>query len=707
MPIKSLTAQKYVPTQSRTGNQPVTAFRGANLWLRGQYPNQYYEVYGGSKDLNETVPYAALTGIVSFSPASDIITGFGSDFENELHLGQMVISLFGELFIVDEIISSSLFRAGSLPLTTNQPSEVLYRMPLLFEVGKKRGVLLSGNALEFDKGNILAVGSGTLKINGANLPGESLDAEKKAKIAIYDGATGNYAVYYLGFAGSPSGITAAAVAGGTRGMSAGKYSLRAVKHNSVTGGYGNPGEKITVTLAAGEKIRLSGLTLSGDDLDDGFDSWLIFGNKYGGTTALNDQSYANGAWYLVKTILPDDVTDLDADSAEDDYDLEYLDAEIDGTLRLLTFDNDAPPDAEFIATVAGYPVLVSCLGRGTPDFPEGTSPGAMIVPTKPGNIAAAPLGAAVPLSPPETIIGFYMAAGRLYLLTPNTLQIAVFTADPTFPVATRPFWKAGFKNPHALCFVNGTLYGFTSQGAMRSVEGGDEGSEQHSFAADVEEIMNDWDGSRVFVVHDPKNECVCYIYSAAYKNSSDKWVSVCLPYMLRQEAWNMPIVFSSATRDMIISGAATVNGRLEFLAGGRFSGTLQVDTFRFDDDSAGESVPYYVAYQYADEGYENRPKKVRGVRVTGKLTSASFGVHGAAAGEVIDVAALEAGNTGSKSGAISIATGAGVTLNEWAKLNVPNLNQYTVRIEGTWAGTGARDRLDETAVDVIVQGARR
>ena len=71
--------------------------------------------------------------------------------------------------------------------------------------------------------------------------------------------------------------------------------------------------------------------------------------------------------------------------------LEYLDAEIESSPRFVTFDNDIPQDAEFVASASGYPVLLSCQGDPTDDAPMGTSPGPTIVPFKPHNISAAPL----------------------------------------------------------------------------------------------------------------------------------------------------------------------------------------------------------------------------------------------------------------------------------------------------------------------------
>jgi hypothetical protein len=795
MPVKTLRAAPFIPTSPRTGNQSPSLFRATNMLLRGRGEHLYAECYGGSLNLNEEIATAALTGTISFSPASRTITGTSSAFFSELHLGQFLETIAGEVLVVTKIVSDTEFEAASLPLTTAS-GVAAYRLPVLFEVGKDRGTLLSGNALEFDKGTILAVGSGTLRINGDPLAGTSLVAERNAKIGIYEVDTDNYIVKDLGFPTRPAGITASAASAASaktfadtdvntttnevtitahgfspgervtttnpgtlatpltataeyvvmvvdantvkfaynsndaangvaipltaagsgtttvtplnKAMPAGDRSIRISKASSRFGAdaYGNPGEKIKVTLTAGQRIKIDFPAMdSATDSESMHDAWRIYGTRFGGSTAQATANADSGPWYWVRTVSAEELGGTGATS----YYLEYLDAEIDGSLRIITFDNDPPPDAEFVGTVAGYPVLISCQGRAVDaDTRGGTSPGAFIVPTKPANIAAAPLAAAVPLSPPEIIIGFYMAAGRLYLLTANTLQIAVFTADADFPVATRPFWKSGFRNPYALCFANDRLYGFTNS-PIRSPEEGSDADVDRGFAAFVKEITYDWNSARVFVVHDPINECVCYVYSAAYKNEAGFWVSLVLPFMLEMEAWSPLVILSSDEHDMVVSGTATVNGCFEFLAGGRDgAGGIEVNTYRFDAGlNDGETVPYSMAWQFADDGDEYRPKKVKGVRVTGKLTDADFGIHGAYADEEIDVDTLEAGNAGSKSGAIPLSDSTGVTVREWEALNASFLHCYTPNIAGEWDGAGMRDRIDEVGVEVIIQGARR
>jgi hypothetical protein len=802
MPVFRFIAVRYQPTANRANNDNSgqSLFRATNMFIRGRGGNQYAEVYGGSLDLGEDLIPSPLTGIITLSTATRNVVGTGTNFTAELHLGQRIFTPAGQLVVVSEIVDDELFIAHSLP--TASGSTTGFRMHVLFEVDKKRGTMLTGNALEFDRGTIMAVGSGELRLNGQPL-NDPLTASKQVQIAIYDETTGDYIVQELGFEGEPFGITAAAgtaptsktfadtdvntgteqitvtahgyqtgqkvtvsqagtlpaplqpntsyyiiridantiklaatladAAVGTainlsttgtagtntitpvsKNMPAGDRSIRVAKASTKLGppSFGNPGEKIKLPspgLTAGQIINISFPAMDSDgDPSNPHDAWRIYASKFDGSTANATANADSGAWYYVRTVT---AAELGGTGAAN-YGLEYLDAEIDGILRLITFDNDKPKKAEYIATVAGYPVLVSCIGKLGSDG-EPTAPGPCIVPFKPSNLAAAPLVIDtgqrndVPLSPPEQIIGCYAAAGRLYLMTANTLQIAVFTADQDFPVATRPFWKAGFKNPYAICFVNGRLYGFTSAGATRSVADGEEGSEEHAFAADVEELMKDWKAENVFAVHDPQNECVCYVNSGARQNVDGFWESEIVPFMLRSEEWGPRILFSSEDEDSIISGVATVNGRLEFLMGGRDgSGGVYTKTYRFDEVS-GESVEWALAWQFADGGSEDRPKKLKSPRVIGKLTDATLGIFGAAAGENIDPSVFEAGNAGSKTGAVALTDSSEVEYRPRQDVALNGQMAYALQIEGTWPGTGERDRVDEATLDVIVRGGRK
>lgn len=794
---------KYIPTVGRSGDNYPTTFRGANGFFRGRGDATYFECYGGSLDLNETLSSVALTGTISFSPSSRTVTGVSTAFLSELHLSQIIMTLAGEILSVKEITDDTHFEAFELPLLTGS-GVVGHRMHVLYEVNRKRGTSLSGNVFETDRGNYLGVGSGVFRQNGSAL-NASFTLSKSAKIAIYDPNTGTYLIQTLGFNSTPAGIvpTASAAAasktyadtdvntstdvititahGWTTGqavtktnpgtlatpfvanktyyfiktgtdtgkfattlqnataaspvaiditaagsgtttvtpvskaMPAGDYGIRIAKASTKLGvpSYGNPSENKVVTLTAGQRISIPLPAMdSAADANDPHDAWRIYGTLKNGSADI---------WYFARTVSAADL----GTTAASTYVLEYLDGELSSLAQLISFDNEPPCDAEGIGSVAGYPVLISCQGRSTTTKTSGTSPGPSIVPFKVNNLAAAPLvrdsgqRSEVPTSPPETIIGFYMAAGRLYLLTPNSLPIAVFTADDDFPVATRPFWKTGFSNPYALCFVNGKLYGYTGAGPTRSSEDGAPGSEDQDFAGDVEEILVPWKTERVPVVYDPQNGCVCFCYGGAYKNAAGFWVSVILPLMLRSdsaETFSVPIIISSNTRDMVITGVATVGNNLEFLAGGRNgSGGMDVHTYRFDGGlNSGEAVSYYLAPQFTDGGEEKRPKKIKNPSVRGILQSGTLGIHGAGADEDIDVATLEAGNSGSKSGSIAIPDSDGVKIRESLDVEVPHLMSYTIRVDGVYDGTildaddrPVKNRIDEIVWEESVHGARR
>lgn len=677
-----------------------------NVLLRGDAPELYAEVYGGSLNLNEDIPTATLTGTVACTANDLTIVGTGTVFKTELHLGQR-LEVYGGApdvtipLVVDEIIDDTHFRAARAPYTSTTGATVV-QLPRLFEVNKKRGTSLTGNAVEFDLGTILGVGTGTLRLNGAVLPGTSMILARTPKIAILNPSTGNYSVYPLGMA-TPATLTAADQAGGTKNMQVGTYSIRAVPARVATLGYNNPSPKAEVPLGTADHMIRG--TFPAADTTNGQDAWWIFG------TLFTQQGGINGPWYRIETpvnrlvLVGAGAGQIAA--AGGTYDIDYNDAEISGN-NLLSFNNDPPPKAEFIGVIGGIPTWISCQGPGA------TSPGPFIAPAKANNIEAAPAAYYTSPSPPDTIVGFYIAQGRLYLLCVNTLQIAIATqtTDPRIPpLVVRPYWKSGFKNPDTLLFVDGSLVGYTNHGLAKSIAGADESVEEFGFAVALEEFLRTVSAGHCLLALDPKNNAVCLFHSGDSLNASGYWTTRVWMYGLRQNKWVGEVLLTSTTGDMIVSGAASVNGQLEFLAGGRQSGgTTVVRTYRFDDPTAGLPVPYYLAWQMSDWGAEDRTKRVGPFFqvVAKQVNGGSAGLYGVEPGETVPVAALEAGNhVTSKSGTITLPAASAVAQEDVIELNVSNLKQFTVRVDGTWPGTGERDRIDEVVIEAAVEGARR
>ena len=662
-------------------------FRLKNAFVRGMLNQEpYVEAFGGPESLSEAIPSSALTGTLAITNGSKTIVGTGTSFLTELHLGQRILfnsTGFSSLLVVDEITDNTHFKTTKAQ-TTNLSGKTGYRLPRMFELNKKRGTLIWGNAIEFDKGTILAIGDGTLRLNGSVLQGTSLSlTSRKPKIAILDSTTGNYSVYALGMT-TPSAPTIVSVAGGTKGMKAGDYGLVLAPAKTATAGFNNGTIPAKATLAAGERFEITDPTF---DTTHGQNAWDIYGTLYNQGTPPD-----NGPWYFVRQITAADI------SAGKFY-VEYLDAELTGNATLLTFDNDAPPDAEFVASLAGVPVYVSCQGAG------GSSPGPDIISAKLGNPEAAPLANAVPLSPPQTIIGVVAALGRLYLMTPGSLQIAQSIPDPPY-ILTRPFWKTGFKSPDSLIFINGTLYGLPAAGPTRSIADGDEGSEETSFAADVEELTAQWVEGQGLVAHDPKNNAVCFFHTADSLNSSGFWTTRVLVYGLKQNAWIGDVTLESVAQDMIVCGVATVDGRLEYLAGGRnIANSVVVDTYRWDTGGAGVSVDYYAAWAFTDSGEKQRDKIIKNPAITAKINNGLLNVFGASATESVPVSNLESG-LGSLSGNVSLTATTTVTVSQQVPLRV-RAAKWAARISGSSPDTGVRDRIDEVVFEVGVIGARK
>ena len=134
------------------------------------------------------------------------------------------------------------------------------------------------------------------------------------------------------------------------------------------------------------------------------------------------------------------------------------------------------------------------------------------------------------------------------------------------------------------------------------------------------------------------------------------------------------------------------------------AGSVQVDTFRWNTAS-GTSVNWYAAHQFTDGGAENQSKSVRAMRATGKFTSGLMQLYGYDSAVNISITDLENGTNYQASISLGTTTDVQQTAREegvW-----PNLAVFTVRVSGTYAGSGDADRVDEVVVEFIPEGNRR
>jgi hypothetical protein len=485
------------------------------------------------------------------------------------------------------------------------------------------------------------------------------------------------------------------VVGGAKGQQSATYSIVVTAERQETIGYGNPSEAATVAYTAGEFTEID---FGAFDAPSGSNAWGVWASRY--VDSLDSgKNYLNGPWFRVLCGSGPNGQVIAADLTSNKIKLDWLDAEIESN-PIVTFDNDAPPAAEFVAVLNGVPVWISCQGPG------GTSPGPFIFPAKPSNIEAAPASIAFPTSPPQTILGVFSALGRLYLLTTNDLQIAQGTPDERAPVIIRPFWKAGFANAFQLTFVNGVLYGNTVSGPSRSIGDGDEQEAEKTWAAPIVEFTRQWNPGHVLVAYDPLNDAVCYFHSAYARNSSGYYYTRVWMWGVQQQDWIGDLVIDSATSDVCVSGVATIGDHLEFVVAGTLAGTIPYAAAYGFETGIGPTS-YYAAMNFTDDGEETRPKRIGPtVRATGRNGGGSVTIHGAGPSQVVPVSDLETGSNPLAS--VGFTSASDVKQGAAGKVNVKGQMVWTVRYSGTWGGgTGEKDRLEEVVVEYSIQGSRR
>lgn len=549
----------YYPSQPLTGDDSSTILIKNNLLTIGQNGRFYEIVYSGEGDLAENLDKVALTGVLTLTENSTTITGTGTLFASECHLGQCISAETSDNsweLRPKRIISDTEMEVWKAP-DASATNVTGWRLPHIYPINVERGTSLTGNAIKLDKGSFIGAGSGTFRVNGSVLS-TSWTLARQPSIALFDPATETYTNFPLGM-GTPAAPTLAAVGGGTKNMQAGSYSLVITPSRKQTGGYNNPSLRADVIIATDDKIQI---TFPAMDIANGQNAWKVWVTPFLATLGA-DLRYLEGPWFYYI-----EVTDDDVSSGGGTFDIEYYDAEIINN-ELVSFNNDAPTDAEFVALLNNTPVWISCQGQGYSTNPTQTSPGPFICPAKPTNIEAAPLELSFSSSPPETILGVVSAQGRLYLLTFNHLQIAQATPDESVPILIRPFWKDGFTNPDQLVFVNGNLYGYPVAGPSRSVGEGDEIEAERDWAAAVASITATWNPGHVVVGYDPFRDMVIYIHSADSRNENGFWRSRMLGYSISQGMWSFSRWITEDDRDQMIGGLATVADHLEILKGGR------------------------------------------------------------------------------------------------------------------------------------------
>src|SRR5262249_49015270 len=111
----------YIPTEPRTGDSDQVIFRKNNLITRGRESRLYEEVFSGLGNLDENLDMVALTGTLNLIDGDTTITGSGTLFYSECHLGQKICAIIGNqswLLVPRRIISDTSMVVWRAPDTT-------------------------------------------------------------------------------------------------------------------------------------------------------------------------------------------------------------------------------------------------------------------------------------------------------------------------------------------------------------------------------------------------------------------------------------------------------------------------------------------------------------------------------------------------------------------------------------------------------------
>lgn len=682
-------ATTYCPTSPRTGLSGKTILRAKNVILTGQTPDIYLRCYKGSLNLSETIPLLNLTGTLGATGGDLTIIGTGTMFTTELRSGQQFYA-GNDCFRVNMVIDDETVTVYR-PVTTALVAATGKRASVLFEIARQRGTQTQGNSYQLDKGSILGTGYGTLRIDGSVLQGASMVFTGSPLLALFDPTTGDYAIYDVGFDTPTVAPTVTSVGGGTKGMQGGEYSIRLVPSSSITAGYSNPGPRANVTLVANERMQVDVNAVSMDTAA-GQDQWDVYATQLG-VVQVNQ-----GPWNFVRSVPASEIV-------AGIFFIEYLNAEI-ARQGELEFDNDPPPDAGFVMPLQGYPQWISCFGKW------GGSPGPSLVPATPQNIEGAPETWNVSSSPPEEILGVIASQARLYFLCPKTLQQGIYapTGDPIVPpTQVRPYWSLGFGNPYQLINpTTGILVGHPTGGPTRSTADA-ETSDDQFIGAHVSEITKDWVQPEVMLGYDPDPavNAVCFFYPANEQNSDGWWTTRVLLWGLNELDWIGDVIIEREDRDMIVTGVATVDNALYFLAGGRTDlvGTIQQDTFAWNV-SSGDSVDYYAAWELQSTAVLDRNKSVKAARANGKFTSGQLQIYGFDSNQTENLTDVELGTNAQIT--IDLGTTSDVETTFREPFNAPNNFMFLPRISGTYNGTDDEpDRINGVYLEYQIAGVRR
>ena len=116
----------------------------------------------------ESITASGGSPTTGMTDGSTTIVGTNTAFITDLHRGQRLFTENNRIIVVKEVTDDTHFEATQ-PMDVTVSGQDAYKMRNLFPLNRKRGSLSTGNALEYDRGTLLAVGSGALYVDRLSL----------------------------------------------------------------------------------------------------------------------------------------------------------------------------------------------------------------------------------------------------------------------------------------------------------------------------------------------------------------------------------------------------------------------------------------------------------------------------------------------------------------------------------------------------------
>lgn len=567
----------YVPSQPKVGDGvPDTVFAGENAIM----DPDGWRAYGGSQNMNESRPVSSPAYTISLTAGVAIGTcSGGATCKADFRVGQHVVAN-RRLYLIEKIPADDQLQLSPTPEVT-AVGQTIYRVPVISSINRDRATLAAGNATLYRNAAIFALGDGPLYVNGAPFA-PSLAATENLKVA-YPVAAGGYASHSAGFS-KPASPACTEVGGGTKALPVGSYWIAVARKRTGFRGYGSFSDpKVVPVTVVGNMIRVP---LAAFATGEGQTAWVIAVSRISERTQERPD-----LWLVAETT-----------TASGNYDFDFVDPQL---IEKATYDNDAPPKAQYVFVLGGFLGVAGCGGPPDAGGLE-TTPGAEIAAAKPGNPEAFSIFARTPTDGGEIIVGIQVGELVGFVMTPNTMQVLSLTGGAINPFAIRQMWNSGSSHQYSGCIAGDIFYNFTGRGLQRTL-GRDNYAPDDLFSVPVKSDFEAIVREREFTGYDPAGRVVVVFWSNARKGSGDGWQTLAWSFNTEFGQWNTPVVLGNGTDDFIVTSCANVGGQLFFT-------TSAGAVYRWD--SGGGTIVGYLGFPFAGSASKHL-KTVREVKATG------------------------------------------------------------------------------------------